>query len=364
MRISKSAMYAISALAAAGLLAACSGTGSQSSMTPTTQQNAAMGGGHSANPAHQQINNTLTAVVSHAQHADHHKSWVSPDAMGAPRLLFISDATYGDVYIFTMPHLALKGTITGFVEPQGMCSDASGNIWLANTEGNGSAGGTLVQMSRTGTVLKTIDDNGYYPVGCAVNKANGDLAVTNIISTSDNAGNVQVYANGSGTPTTYTAPNTFEYFFAGYDPSGNLLVDGEANISRTQTTLAELPAGSSSMKAITLSGSISFPGLVQWYNDGNYWAVGDQNANVVDWVTLSGSTASITGSTPIGVSGDMVQGTIAANGEKYLAGGTINLSSGSSVNRYPWPAGGTPTNSYQFAQSAYNEPIGAAVSTK
>ena len=30
--------------------------------------------------------------------------------------------------MFTMPAMVLKGTITGFEEPQGMCTDESGNI--------------------------------------------------------------------------------------------------------------------------------------------------------------------------------------------------------------------------------------------
>ena len=43
---------------------------------------------------------------------DHHKSWVSPDARRAPRLLFVSDIATNDVYILTMPAMALKGTLT------------------------------------------------------------------------------------------------------------------------------------------------------------------------------------------------------------------------------------------------------------
>jgi hypothetical protein len=307
----------------------------------------------------------MLSLVSRPAHPDHHKSWVSPDAARAPRLLFISDAEYDDVYIYTMPALALKGTLTGFIEPQGMCSDASGNIWLANTEG-GSDGGDMLQFSRTGTLLRTLQDPGYYPVGCAVSPS-GDLAVINIISIEDDEGNVQVYHNATGEPTTYTSSNMFEYFFGGYDPSGNLFVAGEENISRTAATLAELPANTSTMTPITLSGAtLGFPGLVQWYRTGNYWGVGDQDCTCVYWVTISGSTGTVTGTTDLGgPTGDLVQGVIGANNQKYLAGGLINFSSGSTINRWPWDAGGEPTNSISMgAASTYHEPIGAAISTK
>lgn len=367
MRISRSAAYAMSALAAAALLAACNGTGgSQSALAPATQSNAAHSAGHGTMPLYQKVSLALTKL--RAPQPDHHKSWVSPDAKRAPRLLFVSDALYGDVYMFTMPGLALKGTLTGYVEPQGMCADASGNVWLANTEGNGSSGGTLVEFARDGTVLNTLDDTGYYPVSCAVNKANGDLAVTNIISTSDEAGNVEVFHNATGTPTTYTSSNMFEYFFAGYDPSGNLFVDGSPNISRTSTSFAELVSGGTSMTPITVGGgTVAFPGMVQWYSAGSYWAVGDQLCSpaCVDWVTISGSTGTITGKTTFSSpTGDMVQGTIGANGEKYLAGGMINFTTGSTVNRWPWDAGGSATNTYTFTASADNEPLGTAISTK
>jgi hypothetical protein len=42
----------------------------------------------------------------------------SPDVKKAHRLLFVSDYYPYHVDIFTMPDLALKGTLTGFYEPR------------------------------------------------------------------------------------------------------------------------------------------------------------------------------------------------------------------------------------------------------
>jgi sugar lactone lactonase YvrE len=77
-------------------------------------------------------------------------------------LLFICDYGANDVDIFTMPQMALKGQLTGLSFPEGECTDASGNVWVANT------GASAMQLySRTGTLLKTLSVAGEYPSGCA-----------------------------------------------------------------------------------------------------------------------------------------------------------------------------------------------------
>jgi hypothetical protein len=159
-------------------------------------------------------------------------------------------------------------------------------------------------------------------------------------------------------------------FFTGVDPNGNVLVDGE-NASRSASAVAYLCDTCSSLAQISLSGfSINFAGMVQWYPQGNYWALGDQECdasttNCIYWATISGTTATSSGQTVLGVPGDMVGGVIGGNGGRFLGGGNIGSSSThSSVNRYPFEAGGSPTNSYQFPSSIYGFPIGAALSTK
>jgi hypothetical protein len=304
-----------------------------------------------------------------AAHPNRGRSWIAPDALGAPRLLFISDYGASDVLIFKMPGMALKGTLTGFDFPEGECSDKAGNIWIANT---GAL--EIQQYSRAGVLLKTLSDSYGYPASCAMDK-NGNLAVANIESTTAGAGSIVVYANATGSGTVYTNSAFFEYFFVGYDPNGNLFFDG-TNSSRTSSYLAELPAGSSTTTLINLSGTLHFAGLIQWYGKGNYLAVGDQECNgiasaCVYWVTVSGSSGTITGTTNLGDFEDyqvcsLAQGVIAANGERYLAGADYEAPCGftptSTANRWKWDAGGTPTNYNNSA--SFTEPIGAAVSTK
>jgi len=362
MRISSFGARVFGAAAAVALLAACNGA----------QPGGSAGGSGAFAPSGLRHGPpTLAAAATSRIHRHAQRSWISPDVRRAPRLLFVTDYGSDAVYIFTMPALVLKGTLTGLSFPEGACEDASGNIWVADTGAS-----QLIQFSRTGSQLKTLSTPGFYPAGCAINRSNNDVAVANIESTSGGPGNITVYANGSGTGTPYTDPNIAQYFFVGYDPSGNLYYDGENNSSRTAAYFGELAAGSSTPKTITLSGAtLHFAGFVQWYN-GGYVALGDQmcggtNAACVYWISVSGSTGTNLGTTNLsnyqgGAVCDLVGGVIAANGQRYVAGADYEGTCGNTVttaNRWPYEAGGTPTN-YNNTNSSFVEPLGAAVSAK
>jgi hypothetical protein len=317
---------------------------------------------------------------------DHRKSWIAPDIGRAPRLLFISDYGTNDVDIFTLPDLVLKGVITGFNEPQGMCSDTSGNVWVTNT------GATdILELSRTGSVIDTLTDPDGYPVGCAVDPATGNLAVANLFNFtsrpfSSGSGEVEIYVGVAHSgPTSLANPDQYYYDFVGYQrgPSSsakrgtgiaqsNLFVDGET--ASSAFILSEITSGSSAFFTINLSGgTIYIPGLVQWYRIGPYLAVGDQECGGVSAaciydVAISGTTGTITGSTSLSNPGggqvcDLVQGVIGAHGLRYVAGGDIGGcgSFGATVDRWAYPAGGDPTN---FNSTVVTDPIGAAISAK
>lgn len=343
----------------AAALAACTGTPQENSAL-ATDSSAAIRGALVPAPAPRSIS---------VPRPNHRKSWISPDAKGAPRLLFISDYGADDVAIFTMPKMALKGQITGLSFPEGECTDASGNVWVANT------GASAMQLySRTGTLLRTLSVAGEYPSGCAVNKSNGDLAVVNIENTSAGPGNVTVFPNATGSGTPYTNPSFYLYFFVGYDNAGNIFFDG-MDSSRVTSYFAELPSGSNNTQLISLSGAtLHVAGMIQWYRPGGYLALGDQAcagsaASCIYWVSVSGTTGTITGTTDLsnyegGAVCDLAQGVIAGNGARYVAGADYEScgNTPTTANRWPYEGGGPPTNYNNGAGLV--EPLGAAVSTK
>lgn len=365
MRGSRLAPCAVGVLGAAVIFASCSGGASQSSISATGLGTTGLspfwmlvrGRGISA------------AVESVNPQPDHHSSWVSPDVKALPRLLFESDFAAGTVKIYKLPDLLLEGVITGFDGPQGECADASGNIWVAVTRAQ-----QIVKLSRAGAILLTLSDQTGFPIGCAVNRSNGDLAVTNIFNLSLGPGDVLIYHGGSGNPTSLSNSAQALYYFAGYDGNGNLMVNGFD--ASGNFILSECPAGSSGCGTVTLGGGTAYyPGMVQWSSVNQSWVVGDQlcantRTSCLYWFTVSGSAGTITGSTALdNYDGspvcDVVQAVVAANGQGYIAGGNIDscLHHTSSIDRWASPAGGLPTNS-NARRRRLAQPTGAAISTK
>ncbi len=93
--------------------------------------------------------------------------------------------------------------MTGFRDSAGECSDANGNVWVANP-----AARQMIELSHAGSVLKKIKDDDGYPASCAVNASTGDLAVTNLygLMVSGSMGGIDVYAGARGKPANIPIP--------------------------------------------------------------------------------------------------------------------------------------------------------------
>jgi DNA-binding beta-propeller fold protein YncE len=103
----------------------------------------------------------------------------------------------GGVYVISYPQGALVNTITGIDEPQGVCSDKNGNVFVTayRTE-------NVLEYAHGGSSpIANLGDYGYYPLGCAVDPTTGNLAVANQQSFNESGGNVAIYAKAQGKPT-------------------------------------------------------------------------------------------------------------------------------------------------------------------
>lgn len=331
----------------------------------------------------------FTGMFAAAARRDRHKSWFSPKFKELTRgrhELWASDFTAGDVYIFSLPSMTLAATLTGFDGPQGMCSTTSGNVWIANTYTF-----QIFEYNHNGTLLDTLSDPSGWPVGCAWDKRTGNLAVTNIVdfqyghSGSQTQGAVLIYPGATGTPASYTDPDMFYYYNAGYDGRGNLYLDGEANeYPYYPFVLAELQRNFQSAFTINISGgTIYSPGSVQWYSGGPYLIVGDQECGGTLYpetsclyeVSVTGSSGSILGSIPLESSTgapacDVDQ--VVANGNKVYGGDLeyppsypycSSPHAQSAWYRWGYPSGGFPQRSSQaFGDWPTNSPDGVALS--
>ncbi|MGA8098158.1 MAG: hypothetical protein WB810_05800 [Candidatus Cybelea sp.] len=274
------ARYAAFAIAAIAPLAGCGGGTTPSAGTLPDARMIAM-------------TNPLGMVP--VRHLNRGKSWIRPDAR-RQWLLYVSDASSGtiDIFDYRVKTGKLYGQITGFSFPYGQCVDGSGNVYVVD---NDTA--MISEFAHGGTSpVATVRDNYGFPIGCSVDSATGNVAVTNFGGPTTGAGpengGIDVFTGGlSGSQTNYTNDRLFHLWPAGYDPSGDLFV--QATDYTGTKHFAELPAGSSTFTM--LSGlTVGFPGSVAW--DGFYMAATDQNyqyyyTTMIYRITVSGSKVNI-----------------------------------------------------------------------
>lgn len=293
---------------------------------------------------------------------DRRKTWISPALERTKTaLLFVSDSGTADVYIYKITSLKVVGTITGFSQPQGECTDGKGHVWVTDTDGQ-----TVYELSHGGQLVDEISDSSN-PAACAWDSSTGNLAVMNLFGIGSTSGGVLVYPRATGTPTLYQNPAQYYYDFGDYDRNGNLYFDGrDAN---GNFMLSELPKGASSAHTVTLTGgTIYFPGMVQWVSAKNALIIGDQScgnayASCLYLVKLSKGGGTIGTQTNLqtdagGQVCDLVQGAVFGD---RLAGSDFNFcgSASSATYLWPYPAGGAPSDQNESVVSA---PVGAAIS--
>lgn len=307
---------------------------------------------------------------------DHRPSWIGPDVRRRTPHLWIADIEKGDVDIFTFPKLRLIGTLRGFSEPQGLCADTQSNVWIVDT-----AHKKIYEYSRSGSLLKTINDDLGYPASCAINPRDGDLAITNIWGSVNpyEPGNLIIYKHATGTPETYTLKNLFGYYFVGYDRKGDLFLDGcDTGPCQDGGTFAfaELPNHGTALQPVQIvGGTIYFGGFIDGYSEGDDLLVGDQACGgaittCVYQVAVAGFVGTIKTSTSLhnatgGLACD-VNYAVLTRSNASLAGGDAEFSASqcpsytaSGTYRWKFPAGGNAVDSNLKEGQKY--PAGVAI---
>jgi hypothetical protein len=264
---------------------------------------------------------------------------------------WISDAVDDAVQIFTFPSGTYLGAAPqppeGFSEPQGMCSDKNGNVFIANTEHR-----TIDEYAANGTFTRALPDPNALPASCAIDPKSGTLAVSNIFSYSYRPGGISLYKNASGKPRQLTDPNMAEvYFIAYYGRTGKLYYSGFNN--SFDAVINSYVNGT--FKTVALNGvTLDFPGAVAWANTTKSLIIFGQGSaggalyhvradgKVTGWTALCGS--SYCGPAQVTVSG------------KYFVAPDPE-SEDAAV--YPYPAGGDAL----VTVTGFGRPVGTAVSS-
>jgi hypothetical protein len=287
-------------------LAACGAP--QTSTTPPVQQNA---------PS--------------AQNAGREQSWMLPEAKSED-LLYVANVY--TITVYSYPRGKLVGTLQNFYTPYGECVDKTGDVYI--TDGKF---GKIYEYAHGGTKpIHTVNDPSYRAYGCAIDPTTGNLAVANYSDNSARSGNVAIYRKARGFPKSYVGYGFYYYYYLGYDPKGNLYVDGLFGSYGDGFEFGELRKGGGKINPILLGQSIAGPGGIQW--DGKYVALGDSAGAAIYQYTFAGSKATLQGTTHLTGAGDPV-GQFGIVGSRVV---TANqFFSGSAVLVYPYPSGGAAT---------------------
>ena len=165
-------------------------------------------------------------MQSGSAHYDRGGSWILPSAKKSD-LLYISDLLAQVVDIYTYGHgYKLVGELTGFFNPEGLCVDKKGNVYVTNDTSLGVYQITEYAHGST-SPTRTLNDPDGRANGCSVDPTTGNLAVADFWGPSEIIGNVAVFPKANGPPTSYSNSNIFYDYYCGYDDNGNLFVDGE-----------------------------------------------------------------------------------------------------------------------------------------
>jgi hypothetical protein len=277
------------------------------------------------------------------------QSWVSAKAK-VEKLIYVdsNNPTNTDVNIYSYKTGKKEGTLA-FTGPQGaggLCSDARGDVFVALY-----GSGEIMEFAHAGkTPIATFDDSGWRPFGCAVDRETGDLAVTNLESSSGGPGSVTIYKHGKGTHSVHALSAAFYFYdWCSYDNRGNLFVDGVVSpTSPFAFAFAELAKGGH-FYPIQLDEALpvepnALPGGVQW--DGQHITVANPGStgsassipSVVYQFTFKSNVGTTVGSTSLGSASNVYQYWIDGKTVLALNGGPLGATP--TMMFYGYPAGG------------------------
>ena len=131
------------------------------------------------------------------------------DASGCGKSVVYATSYSNSVYIYDQVHSAGTpcGQITGVTNPQGLFVDKARDLWVAIAGDCRTQFSSVLEFAPGGSApIKTLTDSAGPATDVAVDNKSGTVYVTNFFNytkgcISGNDGTVQIYANGSTTPT-------------------------------------------------------------------------------------------------------------------------------------------------------------------
>lgn len=140
-----------------------------------------------------------------------------PDSVKNQTLIYVTIGK--SVSVFAYPSGKLVQTLPLVSEPDDICSDSNGNVWIPEPSKYFTTG-YLLEYAHGGTTPIATLDEAYPPEACAVDPSTGDLAVVN------DQGSIAVFPDAQGTPTYYSGGSAVPCCSVSYDNSSDLFFAG------------------------------------------------------------------------------------------------------------------------------------------
>ena len=279
------------------------------------------------------------------------RSWMASGTKDA-NLLYVADPGTGGVVVYTYapPKFKFAGFLSGAASPAGECVDKQQNVYVTNHSFANSR--AIFKYAHGGTdPIGILADPAGVPIYCSVDPTTGNLAVVDYPFVANGA-TLAIYEKARGKPQLFSKMG-FGMISCAYDGHGNLFVDGDVIGGFLQ--FAEMPAGRSTFKRITLQQRFEYPGSIQW--DGKDVAIGDYRAGIIYRFDVRGKRGTEVGTTPLPGSIDVSQFAIQGS---HVVVPSSEQNYAAYVKIYDYPAGGHSTRTLWN----FSTPVGVAISLR
>lgn len=267
----------------------------------------------------------------------------------------MSDLGRDTVNAYT-PAGKLVAKITGFHQPQGLATDASGNIYVVNT----LASNVLVYKNDYKTRISTLNNAGELAIGVGVDLTTGLIGVTNAGTKAGAPGSVEFYAKGTTTPCVTVKNSRWQrVYFGAFDNAGDFYVDGFDTAARVLVGVVKGGCKATTITTLTTPNTLYFPGGVQVSPTGAL-AVLDQQALAVYTYkpALSGSLGAPVSTTNLSGASDPVSFAFNSAGNALWEADAAYVNPEPRAIEFTFPAG---KEGPQYPIAGFDQPIGIVV---
>lgn len=266
-----------------------------------------------------------------------------------PQTLYVANAgtvSGNAIYGYSLKRLALTYQTTAKLDfPQGIATDSSGDLFVANTFGYNVL---KFEPPKTDPTL-VVEDRGFRPDDVAID-SDANIWIANFCTRDERCGpgNVREYSSAGALLQTITCSNIARYYFLAVNAKNDVVVAGES--ASKGGVAGEIAYGTAACVPLPKV-SITFPGGLQFTKDGDLSVTDASYAITYTYAKPSFSTI-LHVTDLLGIPSPVADAFETGDAYCWYAVAGYN-----GVFQFPYPAGGYPSNSL----TGFSFPTGVAI---